>query len=93
MLTVGRGRRILAAVPITELVGFFILVPRHHKHGLEYVSEVALCTGTRPYANADHRDPKSPVEIKCPQIALRDVVRSVWFVGFTFNVCLILDEM
>ena len=45
--------------------------------GSEYASEAALHTGTRPYTNADNRDPKGPVEIKCPQIALRDVVRSV----------------
>ena len=77
MLTVGCGHRILATVPITELVGFLILVPRHHKHGLEYVSEAALCTGTWPHASKDQCEPKSPVEIKCPQIALRDVVRSV----------------
>ena len=64
-------------VPIEESVGFLIPVPRHHRHGLEDVSKAPLCTGAWLHASDDHCEPKSPVEIKRPQIALRDVVRSV----------------
>ena len=74
MLKVGRGHRILATVPIEESVVFFIPVPRHHRHGLENVSEAPT---VYRHLNDDHCEPKRSVEIKRPQIALRNVVRSV----------------
>ena len=77
MLKVGRGHRILATVPIEESVGFLIPVPRHHhKHGSKYASETPQCSGTWLHASVDHYEPKGPVEIKRPQIALQNVVRS-----------------